>query len=180
MLNTFPSNASASGSSAGASTQVPTVLNGSNSTAERRDGMESFFGDTAGNRKRFGNRFEWAIESLNELVYTPIFTLTGPGVIDFLAVWRENSTTNNDYSFRVVIDGVVVLEIAPGWEASTDATEGYAVIGDFLWDNVGFTPEHGGLVFEEVNFLTSLSVECKADVASISDDIAAIYRWRKL
>ena len=180
MPNTFPSNSPASGSAAAVAASVPTILNGSNSTADRRDNLQVFFEDTAANRTRFGNRYSWAERALNVTDYTAVINLAGPGQVDFLTLFRENSTTANDYSFRVVIDGVVVLEIDPAWEASTDATEGYAVVGDFVWNNTTFVPEYGGLQFEQVRFLTSFTVEVKVDVTSINDKIAVMYRWQKL
>lgn len=177
MPNTFPSN---SVSDAALAASVPTVLNGTNSAATRRDNIQAFFENTAANLIKFGNRFLWASTALSSLTYIPIFTLTGPGVVDFLTVWRENVVgTNNNYGLRVVIDGLVVLEIDPAWSSTTQDTEGYSLIGDFLWDNTAFEPSHGGLVFETVNFVSSLSVEVKTAGSPNTDEIHAIYRWHQ-
>lgn len=178
MPNTFPSNAVSPADSAAA--RLTTSLEGTNSTATRRDNLQAFFENSAANLIKFGNRFIWASAAFSASTYVPIFTLSGPGVVDFLAVWRENGVgTNNDYGLRVVLDGTVVFEIDPAWTSTTQDTEGYGVIGDFLWDNAAFDLEYGGLVFEEVNFNTSVSVEIKAVGGANSDEIHAIYRWRK-
>ena len=144
MPNTFPSNNAGSSSSAAAATSVTTSLRGTNTTAERRVNLQTSFEDSAPHRIAFGNRYYWLTRLLNVTAYTALVSLTGPGVVSWMTLWREGASTANDFSFRVVIDGVVALEIDPGWTTTGDDTDGYSVVGDFNTSN-------GDQIFDQIN-----------------------------
>ena len=174
MFNTLPSGNPTQVS--GASRPI-TALGGINDTTARRSNLKAFFSNTAANILRLGNRFAWAANLTHNTPWVPIFSLDGSGVVNFLALWRDGTASSAvPISFRVVVDGTVVLEITSAWTSAGDGTDGYVLVGDLLWDEAAADPEYGGLNLESIPFSSRFSVETSATSLS-NDDIEAVYRY---
>jgi len=160
---------------------VPTTLPWGSGPASdyRRSNLEAFFDNTAANKLIFGGQM---INSTKTAQLTTTFSdalsLTGPGVIDFLAIWRTTATeSNEDVDLRIVIDGTTVLSLASAWQTSLDDTDGFVLIGDLLWDDAGGAPLYGGINYRRIPFQTSFALQLAAATSTFDDNFEMCARY---
>ena len=103
-------------------------------------------------------------------------SLTGPGVIDFLAVIRSGAASEIDINIRLMVDGVNVCEVSPGWTTAADNNSGYCLIGDMLWDASGAAPLYGGINYRPIRFATSLALQVSCATGTSVDNIITVRR----
>ncbi len=114
--------------------------------------------------------------------WVDVLDLTGPGVMQFLALWMDSGQADADDSdLQIEIDGTVVY--GPHTDAfedgTTNSSDGYILIGECMWDDASAAPLHGGLIFEQIAYKTSFKVQMKSQTSSNLNDFEGIYRGYK-
>lgn len=99
---------------------------------------------------------------------TEVLNITGAGVIQFLAIGAGTSDTASPIKWRIVIDGVTVLDRTTGSVADTDI---FAAVGGLRSEGSSGT---GGVLifFEAIPFYESLVVSQAGDGV---DQVQTIY-----
>lgn len=90
---------------------------------------------------------------------TEVLNISGPGVIQFLGLSAVSSGIANPAKFRVVIDGVTVLDKTTG---AVQDTECYMAVGGFLAGGGSGTDDQV-IFFEAIPFYDSLVVSQAGD-----------------
>ena len=180
MFNTLPSNA-VGGASASASAGIqgvpvlfpPVVL------ADRYDDIQTYFDDSSpANIDKFGPRYTWVESSASHTTaWVDLVSLTGPGVIQFLALWEASSTEGKFFGLRIVIDGTPVIDVTDAWSGnlSSSVDSGYIPIGDVQWNNVT-APLYTPFDLENIPYASSFQVQVNCTTTAAATVIKALYR----
>ena len=101
-------------------------------------------------------------------------SFSGPGVVDFLAVYCDGGATNADVWIQIIIDGTTVLTDFLVCETG-GADEGAVAIGGMpiLSDTPNSYPH--SIAFEPIAFTSSFVVQIKATPAT-GDDFKTVHR----
>jgi hypothetical protein len=68
--------------------------------------LDAYFGNTVANQQKLGHGFQWfSADASIPTTWTNYLSLTGPGCIDFLAVYMESGADADDVEMRIDIDG---------------------------------------------------------------------------
>lgn len=141
--------------------------------------IDNMFGTDATSERRLGHRWEWqSITGFGES-FTDWINITGPGVMQFLAIYCSvNGGDNDDPSFQLLIDGNTVIPSYVGWSSSTELHDGYVLVGEWIPAATGGVPEYGGLVLEPIPFETSfiLQIKNQASGGTHGNTYTAAYR----
>lgn len=103
-------------------------------------------------------------------VLKTILSLSGSGVLSFLAV-ENNDTTSRTHRIKVTLDGVVIFDATTGAEISINRT--HLVVGSMSNDTTNAATE---ITFEPLSFHTSLLIEY-ADSLSETNGAYLAYRY---
>lgn len=141
-------------------------------TIQGVDLLKEILQDTAQNKAEIGGGFTYGGTGALTSSYVTKFTLTGPGVLDFLAIHKVAGTLVSTKSAKIILDGVTVFD--QGIFGDSDTGHGAIVIG--LCPNDGAGNIDGGLSFENIAFKTSFVLQLKSTSGSDTDDVDWMYR----
>ena len=180
MFNTLPSNSVAGGaSSASGGIQGVPILFPPVVLADRYDDIQSYYDDdTADKIAQFGPRYTWVESSASHTTaWVDLVSLTGPGVIQFLAIWEASSTEGAFFGLRIVIDGTPVIDVTDAWSGnlSSSVDSGYIPIGDVQWNNVT-APLYTPSALENIPYAASFQVQVNCTTTAAATVIKALYR----
>jgi hypothetical protein len=150
--------------------------------ADRYDDIQTYFDDSsAAQIDKFGPRYTWVETSANHTTaWVDLVSLTGPGVIQFLALWEASSTEGKFFGLRIVIDGTPVIDVTDAWSGNISASvdSGYIPIGSVFWDNVGDVPLSGVVPgdLENIPYASSFQVQVNCTTTASATVIKALYR----
>ena len=182
MLNTLPSNSVAAGASgASGGIQGVPILFPSVLVADRYDDIQTYFDDSdAAQIDKFGPRYTWVESSANHTTaWVDLVSLTGPGVIQFLALWEASSTEGKFFGLRIVIDGTPVIDVTDAWSGNLDDSvdSGYIPVGSVFWDNVTTdAPLYTPPMLENIPYASSFQVQVNCTTTASATVIKALYR----
>ena len=183
MFNTLPSNSVAGGASAAASGGIqgvpilfPPVL-----VADRYDDIQTYFDDSdAAQIDKFGPRYAWnETAASHTTAWVNLINLTGPGVIQFLAIWESFSSEAKIFGLRIIVDGTLITDIASAWQGTSSASvdSGYIPIGSVFWDNVTTdAPLYTPPMLENIPYASSFQVQVNCTTTAVATTIKALYR----
>lgn len=178
--NTFPSNNLGSAGGGESTPRVPVSMPFSATMVPLEVLTDIFDNDTDAKVARLGPQFRWA-EHTTQLTtdWVSVVDLTGPGEVQFLAIWQVASLTP-DADLRLVWDGNVLFTRAPAFAYGglSHGTDGYIIVGQCLWDQVTNDPEYGGIQLENIPFLSSVKLQVRSSTGTNDNDFKAVYRSR--
>ena len=182
MFNTLPSNSVAGGaSSASGGIQGVPILFPPVAVADRYDDIQTYFDDSsAAQIDKFGPRYQWIETGLSHTAaWVDVFNLTGPGVMQFLAIWESASGESKVFNLRIIVDGTVVTEVLGAWSGtgSSSIDAGYIPVGSVFWDGTsapvsGYTPP----MLENIPYASSFQVQVNCSTSAVGTSFKALYR----
>jgi hypothetical protein len=118
---------------------------------------------------------ETILEGLNT-GYQTVVSLTGPGVVDFLALIQHAGTASATGTLRLTVDGVLIANYVYN-DSHTVVGRGHVVIGGF---NVSPGDQPGGIAFEPMQYDTSLLLEVRTNVGAATVDMTGVCHDKKI
>jgi hypothetical protein len=110
-------------------------------------------------------------DAVTSATLTEKLNVTGPGVLQFLALGSGDNDNVVNPKFRIVIDGVTALDVSSGY--TLNDTSLLAACGGFFVGGSGLTDDQG-IFFEKMPFNESLVVSVAGDG---TDPVRLIYSY---
>jgi hypothetical protein len=140
--------------------------------------LDAYFGNTVANQQKLGHGFQWfSADASIPTTWTNYLSLTGPGCIDFLAVYMESGADADDVEMRIDIDGNTGPVMPNMWTASSQISDGHILIGCVPWDNAAEAPLVQTIEFEPLYFSTGFDLYMQGETGTVSNYYEGIYRW---
>ena len=174
MFNTLPSAHQDAATAVNAGVPDSIVL----SNLDRYDDVKTYFDDnTAAQKQKFGPRYAWVATSVSiGSDWFDVLNLTGPGVMQFLALWGDSGSDALDQDLRVIVDDATVLEITDAWVSSDFGNAGYILFGTVLWDDVSHVPLDPPYALEAMPYRRNFKVQVRSTGGPTSKVFKALHR----
>lgn len=105
-----------------------------------------------------------------------VLSLTGPGVLQFMAIWAGNKSSGTDMGLRLKLDGNVLFSDLTIWNTSGLTDDGYLLCGRFGWDTTNEKIHNNLITWDNWVFNTSVELDLYA-AAATADHLEGSYVW---